>query len=79
MTTQIWEPIAYIFAQGGLTGLIVGFAIRKLNKVIAAAIGFLFLVINLLWVAKMTEIDLSIPPQVNAIIDIATALIPFSS
>lgn len=79
MSLQIWEPVIYIFAQGGIAGLIVGFAIRKLNKVIAATVGLLFLVVNLLWIAKMMELDLSIPPQISAIIDAATSYIPFTS
>lgn len=77
MSLPIWEPMIYIFAQGGLAGMITGFAIRKLNKVIAATVGFLFLVVNVLWIARMMEIDLTIP-QLNALMDNLVALLPFT-
>ena len=67
----------YIFAQGGLAGMVIGFAVRKLNKAIAATVGFLFLVVNVLWIARMMEIDLAIP-QLNALIDNLVALLPFT-
>jgi uncharacterized membrane protein (Fun14 family) len=77
MSLPIWEPVIYIFAQGGLAGMVIGFAVRKLNKAIAAAVGLLFLVVNVLWIARMMEIDLAIP-QLNALIDNLMALLPFT-
>ena len=77
MPLQIWEPIVYILAQGGLAGMVIGFAVRKLNKAIAATVGLLFLVVNVLWIARMMEIDLAIP-QLNALIDNLVALLPFT-
>ena len=77
MPLPIWEPIVYILAQGGLTGMVIGFAVRKLNKAIAATVGLLFLVVNVLWIARMMEIDLAIP-QLNALIDNLVALLPFT-
>ncbi len=77
MPLQIWEPMIYILAQGGLAGMVTGFAVRKLNKAIAATVGLLFLVVNVLWIASMMEIDLAIP-QLNALIDNLVALLPFT-
>jgi uncharacterized membrane protein (Fun14 family) len=67
----------YIFAQGGLAGMVIGFAVRKLNKAIAAALGFIFLIVNILWIARMIKIDLTIP-QLNTLIDNLVALLPFT-
>ncbi len=77
MPLQIWEPMIYILAQGGLAGRVIGFAVRKLNKAIATTVGLLFLVVNVLWIARMMEIDLIIP-QLNALIDNLVALLPFT-
>jgi uncharacterized membrane protein (Fun14 family) len=77
MSLPIWEPVIYILAQGGLAGMVIGFAIRKLNKAIAATVGLLFLVVNVLWIARMMEIDLAIP-RLNALIDNLMALLPFT-
>ena len=57
--------------------MVIGFAVRRLNKAIAAAVGLLFLAVNLLWIARMMEIDLAIP-QLNALIDNLVALLPFT-
>ena len=67
----------YPAAQGGLAGIVVGFAVRKLNKAIAAAVGLAFMAINVLWIARMMEIDLAIP-QLNVLIDNLVALIPYA-
>ncbi len=48
--------------------MVTGFAVRKLNKAIAATVGLLFLAVNVLGIARMMEIDLTIP-QLNALID----------
>jgi uncharacterized membrane protein (Fun14 family) len=77
MAIQIWEPIIYTFAQGGLAGVVVGFAVRKLNKAIAAVVGLAFVATNVLWIARMMEIDLTIP-QLNALIDNLVALLPYT-
>ena len=77
MSLQTWEPMIYIFAQGGLTGMVTGFAVRKLNKAIAAAVGSAFLAVNVLQIARMMEIDLTIP-QLNVLIDNLVALLPFT-
>ena len=57
--------------------MVIGFAVRKLNKAIAATVGLLFLVVNVLWIARMMEIDLTIP-QLNALMDNLVALLPFT-
>ena len=57
--------------------MVIGFSVRKLNKAIAATVGLLFLVVNVLWIARMMEIDLAIP-QLNALIDNLVALLPFT-
>ena len=77
MDNILLEPMAYVFVQGAIAGLIVGFAVRKLNKVIAAAIGFALLAVNVLWFARMMEIDLQIP-QLNELVDSMLELLPFS-
>jgi uncharacterized membrane protein (Fun14 family) len=48
MVSEYLQPMAYIFTQGALLGLVVGFAFRKLNKLIAAVIGLALLAVNLL-------------------------------
>ena len=77
MIDALWQPVAYIFGQGILAGLVVGFAMRKLNKVIAAVVGFALLVINVLWFARMTGVDLAIP-VLNELFDSLLGLLPFS-
>ncbi|MCW3978732.1 MAG: FUN14 domain-containing protein [Candidatus Bathyarchaeota archaeon] len=77
MDNILLEPMAYVFVQGAIAGLIVGFAVRKLNKAIAAAIGFALLAVNVLWFARMMEIDLQIP-QLNELVDSLLELLPFS-
>jgi len=72
-----WEPLAYIAVQGLLMGLVVGFAVRKLNKVIAAVVGFSLMAINVVWFMRMLGIDLAIP-ALNSFADSLIALLPFS-
>jgi uncharacterized membrane protein (Fun14 family) len=73
-----WGPLAFVFIQGLLVGLVVGFAVRKLNKVVAAVVGFSVLAINVVWFARMMEIDIPIP-RVNDVMDFLLRLLPFSA
>ncbi len=57
--------------------MVTGFAVRKLNKAIAAAVGLVFMATNVLWIARMMEIDLAIT-QFNTLIDNLVALFPFT-
>ena len=41
--------------------MVIGFAVRKLNKVIAAVVGFSLMAINVVWFMKILEIDIAIP------------------
>jgi uncharacterized membrane protein (Fun14 family) len=72
-----WQPLAYIFVQGLLVGLVVGFAVRKLNKAIAAVLGFSVLAINVVWFARMMGVELPVP-QVNDLVDSLLRLLPFT-
>ena len=74
-----WQPIAYILGAGILVGLITGAAIRRLNKVIAAAIGFALLTVNFLWFMRVFNIDLPMPSHLVSIIDAFVRLIPIAT
>ena len=69
MSLGPYEPLIYIAGQGALVGLVLGFTIRKLNKVIAAVIGFLIVGVNVVWFLRMMEIELPIP-AIDPIIDL---------
>ncbi len=60
-----------------MVGLVVGSAVRKLNKVIAAALGFSILAINVIWFARMMGVELPVP-QVNDLVDSLLRLLPFT-
>jgi len=77
MANVLLEPVAYVFVQGAIVGLIMGVAVRKLNKVIAAVIGFTLFAVNMLWFARMMGIDLNIP-QLNNLADGLLEMLPFS-
>jgi uncharacterized membrane protein (Fun14 family) len=77
MENVLLEPMAYVFVQGAIVGLIMGFAVRKLNRVIAAVIGFTLFVINALWFARMMGIDLNVP-QLNNFADGLLEMLAFS-
>lgn len=74
-----WQPIAYILGEGILAGLIAGAALRRLNKVVAAAVGFALLAINLLWFMRVLEVDVPMPPQLDAFADAFARLIPVAT
>jgi uncharacterized membrane protein (Fun14 family) len=77
MVSEYLQPMAYIFTQGALLGLVVGFAFRKLNKLIAAVIGLALLAVNLLGFVKMMEIKLPIP-QLDQLAETILQLLPFA-
>ena len=58
-------------------GLVIGFAVRKLNNVIAAVVGFSLMAINVVWFMKMLEIDVAIP-VLDQIADALLGLMPFT-
>ena len=58
-------------------GLVVGFAIRKLNKAIATMLGFSILTINVIWFARMMGVEL-LTHQVNDLVDSLLRLLPFT-
>ncbi len=58
-------------------GLIVGFVVRKLNKAIAAMLGFSVLVINVVWFTRMIGVELPVS-QINDLIDSIMRLLPFT-
>ncbi|MGD2201584.1 MAG: FUN14 domain-containing protein [Candidatus Bathyarchaeota archaeon] len=76
MDLELIRPLAYIFGGGLLAGLVVGFALRKLNKVVAAFLGLSFLSVNILWLIRILELDLDLPPQINAISDVIATVLP---
>jgi len=74
-----WQPIAYILGEGILVGLVAGVALRKFNKVIAAAIGSALLLINVLWFIRFLDLDIPVPPQLDVVTDVVARLIPIAT
>ncbi len=73
----VWQPLAYVFVQGLVVGLVLGFVLRRLNKAIAALLGFSILAINVIWFARMMGIELPIP-EVNEVFDSVLRVLPFT-
>lgn len=73
----VWQPLAYVFVQGLIVGLVFGFALRRLNKAIAALLGFSILAINVIWFARMMGIELPVP-EVNEVVDSILRMFPFT-
>jgi len=71
------KPMLYLLGQGLIVGLVVGFSVRKLNKVIAALIGVTILALNVLWFMHMLEIDIGFQ-LLNKLGDTIFRLLPFS-
>jgi uncharacterized membrane protein (Fun14 family) len=61
MIPETLNPLTQIFLMGAVAGVVVGFAIRKLNKVIAAALGFFMLAMNASYLAMMMGFNLNLP------------------
>jgi len=74
MIPETMSPLVQIFLMGAVGGLAVGVALRKLNKVIAAAIGLLMIAVNASYLAKMMGYELNLP----AFSDIAQTIIDLS-
>ncbi len=74
MIPETMSPLIQIFLMGAVAGLVVGVALRKLNKIIAAAIGLLMLAVNASYLAKMMGYELNLP----AFSDIAQTIIDLS-
>ncbi len=55
----------------------MGFVVRKLNKAIAAMLGFSVLVINVVWFTRMIGVELPVS-QINDLIDSIMRLLPFT-
>jgi uncharacterized membrane protein (Fun14 family) len=69
MSLGPYEPLIYIAGQGELFGLVIGYMIRKLNKVIAATMGLLIIAINVFWFLRMLEIPINLP-AIDPILDL---------
>jgi len=78
MVTDFLQPVVIIFIHGLIMGLVIGFAVRKLNRAIAAVFGFSILAINVVWFARMMGVELPIS-LFNDLIDSLLYLLPFSS
>ena len=61
MIPETLNPLTQIFLMGAVAGLVVGYALRKLNKVITAAIGLLMFAMNASYLAMMMGYDLNLP------------------
>ena len=69
MSLGPYEPLIYIAGQGALVGLVIGYMIRKLNKVIAATMGLAIILINVFWFLRMLEIPINLP-AIDLILDL---------
>jgi uncharacterized membrane protein (Fun14 family) len=76
-TADLIQPITYIAGQGIIAGLITGYAVRKLNKVIAAALGLALVAVNVGWFIKILGIETSIP-LLDEALDALITLLPYS-
>lgn len=77
MVDGIWQPMLYMLGRGFIGGLVVGFAARKLNKVIATLLGATILALNVLWFARMLGGDTGFQ-LLRQLADAVFGLIPFS-
>jgi len=73
----IWQPVLYLLGQGFIGGLAVGFAARKLNRVIAALVGVLIVALNILWFARMLGLETGLG-LLKRLSDAIFNLLPFS-
>jgi len=74
---EVWQPVLYLLGQGFIGGLVVGFAARKLNKLIAALVALLIVALNVLWFARMLGIETGFP-LLEQLSDNIFSLFPFS-
>jgi len=77
LVNELWQPILYLLGQGFISGLVVGFGARKLNKAIAAIFGVLILAINVLWFSRMLGMDTGFV-ILNQLADALFNLLPFT-
>ena len=77
MVDEVWQPVIYLLGEGFVCGLVVGFAARRLNKLIAALVGLLILALNVLWFTRMLRVETGFP-LLEQLSDNIFRLFPFS-
>ena len=75
MVGELLQPTLIPLGQGLMVGLVVGFAARKLNKVIAALLGVAIIALNILWFMRMLEFEPGLK-VLNQLADAFVRLIP---
>lgn len=72
-----WQPVFFLLGQGFVGGLVIGFVARKLNKVIAALFGVIFIALNVLGFMRMLGVDTGLQ-LLNQLADTLFNLLPIS-
>jgi len=72
-----WQPVFFLLGQGFVGGLVIGFVARKLNKVIAALFGVIFIALNVLGFMRMLGVDTGLQ-LLNQLADTLLNLLPIS-
>jgi uncharacterized membrane protein (Fun14 family) len=77
MIEGVLRPLLILFGEGLVFGAVVGYATRKLNKLIAAFVGLSLIAINLSYFAGVLGFDTTFP-LLGQLVDNLLELLPFS-
>jgi uncharacterized membrane protein (Fun14 family) len=77
MIKGVLGPLLTLFSGGLALGAVVGYATRKLNKLIAAFVGLGLIAINIYYFAGVLGLDTAFP-LLGQLVDSLVGLLPFS-